>query len=253
MVEEAIVLVGGLGTRLRSMVKDIPKPLADVRGKPFLWHLIKKLLQEDVKKIILSAGYKADLVKEFVHKFFQNENIKVVVEREPLGTGGALRFSMPFVNDDYFFLLNGDSFFDVQLRKFETDSFSIGKLDISIALYEIQNPKRFGVVEIDKYFKVIKFREKGLESGIISSAVRRGKDIKKDKNYINAGIYIIKKDVLEDYLRNFPDKFSFEKDVLEKLELQIIGIPYRGNFIDIGLPEDYIKASMGLYNTNSIK
>ena len=111
MIEEAIVLVGGLGTRLRSVVKDIPKPLTDVRGKPFLWYLIKKLLQEDVKRITLSAGYKADLVKGFVHEFFHNENIKVVVEGEPLGTGGALKFSMTFVNDDYFFLLNGDSFF----------------------------------------------------------------------------------------------------------------------------------------------
>ena len=83
MIEEAIVLVGGLGTRLRSVVKDIPKPLADVRGKPFLWYLIKKLLQEDVKRITLSAGYKADLVKGFVHEFFHNENTKVVVDENP--------------------------------------------------------------------------------------------------------------------------------------------------------------------------
>jgi len=227
VIEEAIVLVGGLGTRLRSMVKDIPKPLADVEGKPFLWYLIKKLLQEGVKRVILSAGYKADLIKEFVSEFFPNECIEVVVERELLGTGGALRFSMLNVLDDYFFLLNGDSFFDIDLRKFEKDSFSIKKFDISIALCEMENPERFGVVEIDKYFKVIRFKEKGL---------------KKDKNYINAGTYILKKGVLEDYLRNFPYKFSFEKDVLEKLDLKIIGIPYRGNFIDIGLPEDYIRS-----------
>ncbi len=238
MIEEAIVLVGGLGTRLSSVVKHIPKPLADVRGKPFLWYLIKKLLQEDVKRTILSAGYKADLVKGFVHEFFHNENIKVVVEGEPLGTGGALKFSMTFVNDDYFFLLNGDSFFYIDLRKFERDSFSIGEFDISIALCEMENPERFGVVEIDKYFSILRFRGKGLE---------------KDKNYINAGIYILKKYVVESYLRDFPDKFSFEKDVLEKLGIKIIGIPYKGDFIDIGLPEDYIKASVGLYNTNSIK
>jgi D-glycero-alpha-D-manno-heptose 1-phosphate guanylyltransferase len=223
---EAIVLVGGLGTRLRSVVKGVPKPLADVRGKPFLWHLIKKLLHEDVKRVILSAGYKAELVREFVREFFRNKNIEVVVEREPLGTGGALRFSMPNVFDDYFFLLNGDSFFDIDLRKFEEDSFSIGNFDISIALCELENPERFGVVKIDKRFRVIRFTEKGLEN----------------KGYINAGIYIIKKSALVSYLRNFPDKFFFEKDVLEKLELKIIGIPYKGNFIDIGLPEDYVKA-----------
>jgi D-glycero-alpha-D-manno-heptose 1-phosphate guanylyltransferase len=242
VTKEAIILVGGLGTRLRSVVKDIPKPLADVRGKPFLWYVIKKLLQEDVNRVILSSGYKAELIEEFVSEFFHKEDIKVVVEREPLGTGGALRFSMAFVSD-YFFLLNGDSFFDIDLRKFEADSFYVGEFDISIALCEMKNPQRFGVVEIDKHFRVIKFREKGLESSIIPSVVQREMEIKGDKSYINAGIYIIKKYVLEHYLRNFPDKFSFEKDVLEKSDLQIIGIPYKGNFIDIGLPKDYIKAS----------
>lgn len=229
-IEEATILVGGLGIRLRSIVKDIPKPLADVGGKPFLWYLIKKLLQEDVKRIILAAGYRADLIKCFVSEFFHNENIEVVVEREPLGTGGALRLSMKFVNNDYFFLLNGDSRFDINLREFEADSLSIGDFDVSIALCEMENPERFGVVEIDKYFRVTRFSEKGLE---------------KDTNYINAGVYIVKKYVLKDYLRNFPDKFSFENDVLQKLDLQIIGIPYKGNFIDIGLPEDYIKAFTG--------
>lgn len=240
MIEEAVILVGGLGTRLRSVVKDVPKPLADVKGKPFLWHLTNELLKEDVKRVILSAGYKAELISEFVREFFYNENIEVVVEREPMGTGGAVRFSMPNILGDCFFFLNGDSFFDIELRKFERDSFSMGEFDISIALCEADNSQRFGVVEIDRDFRVMKFREKGLESGIIPSAVQRGMEIK-DKSYINAGIYILNKSALESYLRNFPDKFSFEKDVLEKLELRIIGIPYKGNFIDIGLPEDYIK------------
>jgi D-glycero-alpha-D-manno-heptose 1-phosphate guanylyltransferase len=227
VIEEATILVGGLGTRLRSVVKDIPKPLADVGGKPFLWYLIKKLLQEDVKRIVLAAGYRADLVERFVSEFFANENIEVVVESEPLGTGGALRFSMEFVNKDYFFLLNGDSFLDVDLREFEADSFSIGEFEISTALCKVENTERFGIVEIDEYFRVTRFSEKGLD---------------RDKNYINGGVYILKKYVLEDYLRNFPDKFSFENDVLQKLDLQIIGIPYKVDFIDIGSPEDFIKA-----------
>ncbi len=241
MIREAIVLVGGLGTRLRSVVKDVPKPLADVKGKPFLWHIVKKLLHEDVKTVILSARYKAELIEEFVREFFHEEDIKVVVEREPLGTGGAIRFSMNNIFDGYFFLLNGDSFFDIDLRKFEKDSFSIGDFDISMALCEVENSERFGVVEIDKDFKVIRFIEKGLESGIIPSALQRGMEMKGNRNYVNAGIYILNKLVLEDYFRNFPDKFSFEENILEKLDLQIIGIPYKGNFIDIGLPEDYIK------------
>lgn len=246
VIKEAIVLVGGLGTRLKSVVKDVPKPLADVGGKPFLWHLLNNLLREDVKRVSLSAGYKAELISDFVHEFFHNENIDVVIEGEPLGTGGAIRFSMPNILWDYFFLLNGDSFFDISLREFERDSFSIGDFDVSMALCERENPERFGVVEVDGDFNVVRFREKGLESGIIPSAVQGGIEIK-DKSYINAGIYILKKSVLEGYLKNFPDKFSFERDVLQKLDLKIIGIPYKGNFLDIGLPEDYTKASMGLY------
>jgi D-glycero-alpha-D-manno-heptose 1-phosphate guanylyltransferase len=225
VIEEAIILVGGLGTRLRSVVKDVPKPLADVTGKPFLWHLINKLLREDVKRVILSAGYKAELISEFVREYFHNENIKVVAEKEPLGTGGAIRFSIPNILGNCFFLLNGDSFFDIDLRKFESDSFSIGEFGISIALCEAENSQRFGVVDIDRDFRVMRFREKGLEN----------------RGYINAGTYILNKSALESFLRNFPDKFSFEKDVLEKLDLQMIGIPYEANFIDIGLPEDYIK------------
>lgn len=231
MIEEAIILVGGLGTRLRSVVRDIPKPLADVGRKPFLWYLVNRLLKEDVKRVILSAGYKSELISEFVREFFHNKDIDVVVEVEPLGTGGAVKFSMPFVLGDYFFLLNGDSFFDISLGRFETDSFSIGDFDISIALCEMESPERFGTVEIDRHFSVLRFREKDSQRG---------------KSYINAGVYILKKSALEGYLKDFPDKFSFEKDVLERLDLHIIGIPYRGNFIDIGLPEDYIKAFMCL-------
>lgn len=231
VIEEAMVLVGGLGTRLKSVVKDVPKPLADVGGKPFLWHLVNNLLREDVKRVILSAGYKAELISDFVREFFRNENIDVEIEREPLGTGGAIRLSVPNILWDYFFLLNGDSFFDISLREFERDSFSIGDFDVSMALCEMENPERFGAVEVDRDFRVIRYGEKGL----------------RNKSYINAGIYILKKSVLEGYLRNFPDKFSFERDVLQKLDLKIIGIPYKGNFVDIGLPEDYIKVSMGLY------
>ncbi len=231
VIEEAIVLVGGLGTRLRSVVKDIPKPLANVGGKPFLWYIIKKLLNECVKNIVLSSGYKSELISGFVCEFFHNEDIRVVVEGEPLGTGGAIKLSMPFVTGDYFFLLNGDSFFDIDLREFEKDSFSMGEFDVSIALCEMENPERFGVVEISKDFKVARFREKGFEG----------------KRYINAGMYIIKKSALESYLKDFPVRFSFERDVLEKLDLQITGIPYKGSFIDIGLPEDYMRASMNLY------
>ncbi|MER3446960.1 MAG: D-glycero-D-manno-heptose 1-phosphate guanosyltransferase [Candidatus Dadabacteria bacterium] len=228
MIEEAIILVGGLGTRLGSIVKDIPKPLANVGGKPFLWHLVNKLLKEDIKRIIFSAGYKSELIGGFVREFFHDKNIDVVVEEEPLGTGGAIKFAMPFVLGDCFFLLNGDSFFDISLSMFETDSFSIGDFDISIALCEMENPERFGIVEIDRHFSVLRFREKNS---------RRG------KSYINAGVYILKKSALEGYLKDFRDKFSFEKDVLERLDLCTVGIPYRGNFIDIGLPEDYVRAS----------
>lgn len=229
MIKDAIILVGGLGKRLQSVVKDIPKPLADVGGKPFLWYILQKLLQENMKRIILSAGYKAGLVEEFILKYFIEKNIRIIVEKKPLGTGGALKKSITFVNNDFLYLLNGDSFFDINMKKFEEDSFHIGKFDISIALCEIRNPSRFGIVEINEDNKVIDFKEKV---------------IAKNKNYINTGIYILNKKVFEKKLKYFPEKFSFEKDILEnkELELKTIGIPYKANFIDIGIPEDYIRA-----------
>lgn len=227
MIKEVVILVGGLGERLKSVVKDVPKPLASVNGRPFLWYIVNRLLQEDVRRIILSAGYKADLIKEFVLKFFPRENIEIVVEKELLGTGGALKFSLSFIYNDHFFFLNGDSFFDISLRRFEKDSFSKDDFDISMALSEAENPERFGVVETDEHFNVIGFKEKGLKRG---------------KSYINAGVYIISKKVIKNYLESFPNKFSFEKDVLEKLELKTVGIPYKADFIDIGMPQDYLRA-----------
>lgn len=229
MIKEAIILVGGLGKRLQPVVKDIPKPLADVGGKPFLWYILQKLLQENMERIILSAGYKAELVEEFILKYFIEENTRIIIEKEPLGTGGALKKSITFVNNDFLYLLNGDSFFDINMKKFEEDSFRIGKFDISIALCEMNNPLRFGIVEINEDNKVLDFKEKV---------------IAKNKKYINTGIYILNKKVFEKKLNNFPEKFSFEKDILENKELKLktIGIPYKANFIDIGIPEDYIKA-----------
>ena len=96
MIKEAIILVGGLGKRLQSVVKDIPKPLADVGGKPFLWYILQKLLQENMERIILSAGYKAELVEEFILKYFIEKNIRIIIEKKPLGTGGALKKSITF-------------------------------------------------------------------------------------------------------------------------------------------------------------
>lgn len=230
MIKEAIILVGGLGKRLQPVVKDIPKPLADVRGKPFLWYILQKLLRENMERIILSAGYKPELVEEFILKYFIEKNIRIIVEKKPLGTGGALKKSITFVNNDFLYLLNGDSFFDINMKKFEEDSFRIGKFDISIALCEIKNPSRFGIVEINENNKVLDFKEKV---------------IAKNKKYINTGIYILNKKVFEKKLKNFSEKFSFEKDILEnkELKLKIIGIPYKANFIDIGIPEDYKRAN----------
>lgn len=233
MINEAIILIGGLGKRLQSVVKDIPKPLADVGGKPFLWYVLQKLLQENIERIILSSGYKAELVEEFILKYFMGKNIKIIIEKEPLGTGGALKFSIPFINNDFLYLLNGDSFFDINMKKFKEDSFCIGKFDISIALCELKNPDRFGIVEIDKNFNVIDFKEKREKKG---------------ERYINTGVYILNKKVIKDYLQNYPTKFSFEKDILEKLKLKTIGVPYKKSFIDIGIPEDYLMAKQFFNN-----
>ncbi|AIH04364.1 MULTISPECIES: nucleotidyltransferase family protein [Thermodesulfobacterium] len=226
MVKEAIVLAGGLGTRLRNVIKDIPKPMADINGKPFLEYVLKYLSHMEIKNVVLSVGYKHESIINYFGNSFLNLGLKYSIEEKPLGTGGAIKKSLNLINSKDVFVLNGDTIFLVDLRDFYRFHKS-KKSFVTIALKEILNPERYGSVEIDEKSKIRSFYEKG---------------IKKDKTLINGGIYIINKEFF--LSQNLPYKFSFEKDFLQKFykDFDFYGYVSDAYFIDIGIPEDYEKA-----------
>lgn len=223
---EAIVLAGGKGTRLQSVVSDVPKPMADINGKPFLAYLFHSLSTKGVTKIILSVGYKHDSIINYFLDSYDGMSIAYVIENEPLGTGGALMESLKQVSDANVLLLNGDSFFDVDIKQlFELHA--LYNFDVTLAVKEMHNFDRYGTVAVENN-RVINFEEK------------------KYKSYglINGGVYILKKTLLTNI--SHAETFSFETDVLQKYahQLNVGACIDNGYFIDIGVPEDYLKAQL---------
>jgi D-glycero-alpha-D-manno-heptose 1-phosphate guanylyltransferase len=226
----AIVLAGGLGTRLRSVISDLPKPMAPVCGRPFLHYIFLYLQKQGITDAVLSVGYKSEVIQDFFGEKYAGINILYAVEPEPLGTGGGIRQAMSLIGSDAF-VLNGDTFFDVdlaQLHEFYTKRSS----DIALALKRMYHFDRYGTVGIGNQDRVLQFQEKQY----------------KTEGLINGGVYVLSKDLfskveeIEEAL--LPQKFSFEKDILEKhlLPLHYYGKEFEGYFIDIGVPEDYDRA-----------
>lgn len=223
---EAIILAGGLGTRLRPIIKEVPKPMAPLKDKPFLHFLLKYLKKNQVQKIILAVSYKKELIVDYFKNSFEGVKIEYSLEENPLGTGGALKQSLEQVESENVFVLNGDTYFDVDLRDFYEFHENRGS-EISLALKLLNETARYGTVILDEKGKIIGFQEKENQSSAI----------------INGGIYVINKKAFLSFTKNFPEKFSFEKDVLPSLTLKTFGKVYDGYFIDIGIPEDYLKAT----------
>jgi len=229
MIKEAIILAGGLGTRLKSVIQDIPKPMAPVAGKPFLEYLFCFLKQQGIEKVILSTGYKHEVIEAHFGNRWNNLQIEYVIEEKPLGTGGAIKLALNKTQTDQILILNGDTFFAVDLRKFFRFHYE-KKANISIAAKKMDDLSRYGSFTFEDNFRITDFIEK-----------------KERKNgYINGGIYLIDKNSLP--LDKVPEKFSFEKTILmEKVkELQIFAFPAGNYFIDIGIPEDYDHAQTEL-------
>lgn len=226
MINEAIVLAGGLGTRIRSVIGDIPKPMADINGKPFLEYILIYLLKNGIKKVILSVGYRHELIINYFGNHFKNIEIFYCIEEKPLGTGGAIKKSLNYVNSKDVLMINGDTFFPIVLSDFYKHH-KESNADISIALKEIKESDRYGSVKIDANNKIIGFQEK---------------ELKVNRALINGGVYLINKDIFCNL--TLPNEFSFERDFLEKYFniYQFYGFVYNAYFIDIGIPQDYDRA-----------
>ena len=220
----AIVLAGGLGTRLRSVVPDLPKPMASVAGKPFLWWLLQRLEQQGVRDIYLSVGYRRESIEAYFGDTFGVARLHYVAEERPLGTGGAIVNAMSKIDTDAVLVLNGDTMAVVELPLL-CEAADAGEADIVIAVAPLDDTARYGAVEYEptRERAVRAFREKG--------AIGPG--------HINAGIYWLRCASLAQ--QALPVPFSFEQDFLcQRLaDLRIHALPSVRHFIDIGVPDDY--------------
>ena len=222
---EAIILAGGLGTRLRSVVSEVPKCMAPVAGKPFLWHLLNYLTRYDISRVILSVGYLRNVIFDWVDGVKDEFHFEFdyAIEEEPLGTGGGIKLALEKVHDEQVFVLNGDTFFDVDLMQLY-HAHIIGKKAITLALKTMNNFDRYGTVNMDQDTgTILSFNEKKFcKAGLI-----------------NGGVYVLCKN--SSIFEGLGKKFSFETDVLEPqcASLQLKGVVQNGYFIDIGIPEDW--------------
>ena len=221
---EAIILAGGLGTRLRSVVADVPKCMAPINNIPFISFIITYLQNEGVEKFIFSLGYKSEIVINFLDEKFTPLNKKYSIETEPLGTGGAIKKACEHATDNEVIVVNADTIFNVNLSTllyFHKEN----KASCTLALKELQNFDRYGIVELNTNHSIFKFKEKQFCT----------------VGNINGGVYILN---VTDFLsKELPTKFSFEKDYLEKyvIENRFYGSTFENYFIDIGIPQDYKK------------
>ncbi|PCJ64301.1 MAG: D-glycero-D-manno-heptose 1-phosphate guanosyltransferase [Bacteroidetes bacterium] len=222
---DVIILAGGLGTRLASVVSDVPKPMAPVAGVPFLDHILKKLPHHNIGQLILAVGHKYEKIEEYYGNLYQSIPIVYSIEKEPLGTGGGIGKAFTLVKEKTALILNGDTYFDVDYEQmWQTHSGNGGLM--TLALKQMPTPDRYGTVLLDNK-SIVRFQEKqtGLNSGLI-----------------NGGVYWADAS-LKDELPKM-EKYSFESEVLEKKvkEGKLTGHISDGLFIDIGIPTDYERA-----------
>lgn len=222
---DVIVLAGGFGTRLQSVVSDVPKPMAPINGKPFLHYLLQSITKHNPSKIILAVGYKHESIINYFGNNFNDIPIEYVIETSPLGTGGAIKSAFTKVDAKLALVLNGDTFFDINIS--DVIQFHEKEdTDITICLRHIDNAARYGTVLLNGD-RIIHFNEK-------TELAEEGD--------INAGIYLFNTNCF--IKENLPEVFSIEKDFFEKQieNFKIRGFVSSAYFIDIGIPDDYKRA-----------
>jgi D-glycero-alpha-D-manno-heptose 1-phosphate guanylyltransferase len=224
-IKEAIILAGGLGTRLRSVVPNLPKCMAPVNGKPFLTYVINHLQDQGIDQFIFSLGYMSEPIVDFLQNDFPAINFRTSIEDEPLGTGGAVKKALQLAEQESVLVTNGDTLFKVQLT--EVENIHVSKdADCTLSLKPMENFSRYGVVEIDEDAAIKSFKEKQFYTS----------------GFINGGVYLLNKDKF--LQKALPDKFSFETEYLEKhyKSRKVYGVEQDVYFIDIGIPADFERA-----------
>lgn len=225
---EALILVGGFGTRLKSVVSDVPKPMAPVSGRPFLEYLVQKLVKSGIDKIVLSTGYMHETIESYFGDRYEDAEISYSRELTPLGTGGGIKQALMTSSGKHVLVLNGDTFFDINYR-IMIERHIQTQADLTMGLKPMSHCVRYGTISIEGN-RVIRFNEKGWE----------------ENGLINSGVYVCRSDVFDGL--ELSTAFSLEKDFLEPYASvrnfrAVISDEY---FIDIGVPADYFKAQSDL-------
>lgn len=230
-LKECIILAGGLGTRLRSEVADLPKCMAPVAGKPFLHYVLKYLSAQNISRFIFSVGYMHEAIENYIKANHADKEVIFSLEEEPFGTGGAIKLALQQCNEENVLIVNGDTLFEADTNKLLWHHIELNA-HCTLALKPMQYFDRYGVVWLDKKNMITGFSEKQQTA----------------KGLINGGVYILQKSAFQQL--NLPQKFPFEKDYLEKYTgaEKMIGVPDEGYFIDIGIPEDFHKANTEFKN-----
>jgi D-glycero-alpha-D-manno-heptose 1-phosphate guanylyltransferase len=222
MSTQVLILAGGLGTRLRSVVSDRPKVLAEVAGRPFITYLLDRLGQAGFRAVTLLTGYKGEMVEEALGFTYQGLQLGYSVEETPLGTGGAIRAAARVIPCDQLLVLNGDTYFDVDYRDLVEQTTPGSDL---MACRQVADVGRYGAVQLDSTGRVKVLAEKGAEG----------------PGLINGGIYILHREAIAAW----PEPvFSIEAEYFpNRLAMdQLYGVAAEEAFIDIGVPDDLERA-----------
>lgn len=221
---EAIILAGGLGTRLRGVVDNVPKPMAPVQGRPFLAFVLDQLVDSGFHRIIFAAGYRHQAICSYFGEDYRGLALVYSVENGPLGTGGAIRLACDHAQARDVWVLNGDTYLGLDYRAM-LDAHARAGAQLSLAVCEVPDVSRYGALEISKGI-VRGFREKGPPG----------------PGWISGGAYVLGSELRHRLPKGIA--FSFEREVLvpQLQSLQPLAFPASGPFIDIGVPEDYARA-----------
>lgn len=227
VIDTAVILAGGFGTRLAAVVSDVPKPMAPIAGRPFLERLLDRLASQGIGRAVLAVGYRSQAIRDHFGSGRAGMQLQYSEEPEPLGTGGALRLAFESQDLQQAIALNGDTWCDVELRALSR-THAAARTAATLTLVHQTDASRFGTVEVDDRGRVAGFREKRSDAG---------------PGLINAGVYALDRAVFD--LAPAGARFSFENDVLQARAAEGLfaaHVARNATFIDIGVPDDYARA-----------
>lgn len=222
---KALVLAAGLGTRLREIAPNTPKPLMEIGGVPLLQIIVEKLFKLGVSEVMINTHYLHEQIEDFVSQLSQSDKIELVFESELLGTAGTLKKNISKLADDDFFILHGDNYFADSLQNLlSRHQASKENVLLSMGTFVVQDPKNFGTLSVDSNSVVTEYFEKNPNS-LFKTA--------------NSAIYIMKPSIAE-YVKDMKEyENDLSRDLIPKLLNKILAVPLDGFFLDIGTPDNY--------------